>query len=384
MSITLKTQPKRQHPAVALHLQKGSYTLETLEKEFHIYATRHKTHPNLVSLKYDQINADFSVQLVRECRGLILDEDDNWNVVARGFDKFFNVGEHLCPIADNDAKSKVVAYEKKDGSLIMLYYYAGMWRAATTGTPDASGQVGDHGLTFEDLFWKTFLEHDYTVPPEAGHNLTYLFELMTPLNRVVVRHTKNKLSLLAVRNNLSGMLMRADQLAPNYSNYKGVKQLFGSGATVVQLKETFKTADPLRLEGYVIYGPFGSMAKLKHPGYVALHHMVSSTSSKSMLDIIRQGEVAEVLTAFPEYKPQFDALQSKYDALVRKITDAYAEHQHHKTQKEFALAVKELPFSAALFSLRKAKVANVEQFLVELPIDKLMTWIDQGDTNATV
>ena len=68
-----------------LHVQKylrtPGKTLETLEAEYSIKAKRHGKYPNLVLLKYNQIDSPFSEPLVRECRGLILDESNDWSVV---------------------------------------------------------------------------------------------------------------------------------------------------------------------------------------------------------------------------------------------------------------------------------------------------------------
>jgi tRNA splicing ligase len=49
----------------------------------------------LVVLNYNQINSPKLDPIVRECRGLILDRNSGYSVVARSFDWFWNYGE--CP-----------------------------------------------------------------------------------------------------------------------------------------------------------------------------------------------------------------------------------------------------------------------------------------------
>ena len=66
---------------------------------------------NLVMLKYSQIDSDFKNEIVRECRGLILDED-TFEPVCVPFFKFGNYGESYCP--EIDWKSCWVG-EKLDG-----------------------------------------------------------------------------------------------------------------------------------------------------------------------------------------------------------------------------------------------------------------------------
>lgn len=52
-----------------------------------------KLFEGLVLLKYNQIDSDLSINMVQECRGLILDSKDDWRVVRMSFEKFFNWGE---------------------------------------------------------------------------------------------------------------------------------------------------------------------------------------------------------------------------------------------------------------------------------------------------
>ena len=47
---------------------------------------------NLLMLKYSQVDSDFNEVIVRECRGLILNEDTN-EIVSFPFTKFGNFGE---------------------------------------------------------------------------------------------------------------------------------------------------------------------------------------------------------------------------------------------------------------------------------------------------
>ena len=51
--------------------------------------------------------------LVAECRGIILDEQDDWRVVSYPFDKFFNYNESKAAVLD--WSQGVDVYEKLDG-----------------------------------------------------------------------------------------------------------------------------------------------------------------------------------------------------------------------------------------------------------------------------
>ena len=99
-------------------------------KKYGICYKRHKRYPNLVLFKY-HFHAEFQVfgfyffvileeVMVREARGLILDQDDNWNVVAFPYGKFFNYGEELAAEIDWDTAQ---VYEKLDGCIATLYWF---------------------------------------------------------------------------------------------------------------------------------------------------------------------------------------------------------------------------------------------------------------------
>ena len=99
-----------------LELQKylQTKTLEDLESELGIKHNRHNKYPNLVLFKYDQIKSPTYPPIVKECRGIILDENDNWKVVSYPFNRFYNYGQNE---AEKDIDwSTAVVQEKADGS----------------------------------------------------------------------------------------------------------------------------------------------------------------------------------------------------------------------------------------------------------------------------
>ena len=86
-----------------------------------------------VQLSYMQGISDYSYQLVKEARGIILDKND-YHVISMGFTKFF-----LCDseFADDIDWNNIKVEDKADGTLIVLYYYKNEWIPATNGTIDA-------------------------------------------------------------------------------------------------------------------------------------------------------------------------------------------------------------------------------------------------------
>jgi tRNA splicing ligase len=112
--------------------------LAALCADYKISARRHGQFSNLILLKYSQIDSPMTEPIVQQCRGLIVDEADDWRIVSRAYDKFFNHGE---PNAANIDWATASVEEKLDGSLMMLYHYRDQWRVSSSGLPDAAGMV---------------------------------------------------------------------------------------------------------------------------------------------------------------------------------------------------------------------------------------------------
>lgn len=352
--------------AVQTYLRGGG-SLEGLKSTFAVYSRRHATYPNLVLLKYDQIASPFAEHIVCECRGLILDEADDWRIVSRSFDKFFNHGEvHAAPIDWNTARVQ----EKLDGSLAVLYWYDGAWHVQTSGTPDACGHVNGVSLTFQDYFWTAYGVANGSPISPAHKDLCFAFELMGPLNRVVVVHPETKLRLLAVRDRVTG-----EQFPPEtFAEHIGIPAVQSFPLqSWDDIKATFDTMNPLSQEGYVVVDAHHRRVKVKHPGYVALHHAKDGMSQRAFLDISRNGETSEVVASFPEFKPLLEATKAKYEAFVAAVEADYARLQGVEAQKDFALEAMKTGRSTALFQIRKG--TPLREFLKRVPIRTLEDWV---------
>ena len=355
-------------------------TLDALAEQYAVKAVRHQTYPNLALLKYNQIASDMSLPIVQECRGIILDEADNWRVVSQGYRKFFNYGE---PNAAEVDWATARVQEKVDGSLCTVFEYAGTWHVATTGSPDASGPVGDNSeMTFAALFWQTlglYIGEDWDTPPWESTDWCYLFELTTPQNRVVVNHLTAGLTLLGVRDRASGAWVETAgtvmaRVVPPVREYP--LQSFAD------IQATFSVMDPLQQEGYVVVDAAGSRVKVKHPGYVAIHHMKDGMTPKSMLEVIQRNEVPEVTVHFPKLADAFNVIKADYDALASAIDTAYAPIKTIETQKDFAAQALLFPYSAALFDLRKNKAENGRDFLAKAMLPSLMRLMNVKEVEA--
>ena len=337
--------------------------LENLSREFNIKVNRHSDLSNLVCLKYSQLESPMGEKIVQQCRGIILDEANNWQIVSYPYDKFFNYGEGHAPKLNWDT-AKV--YEKLDGSLMTLYYYQEKWRVQSSGMADAVGQVSGFQYNFSQLFWKVWQESGYQLPQETEY--CFMFELMTPYNRIVVRQNSNSLVLHGVRN--------IQTLAEEQVNNWGRKydwQLVNSYSlqTIEEIIEASNILDPMDSEGYIVCDRNFKRIKIKSPQYVAISHLKTGFSTRRIIEIVVTNEGEEFLAYYPEWKELYQQVRDKYDALVKDIETDYFQYKDISVQKDFALAIKHLPYSGILFALRKGQIDSIRQSLQGTSIHKL-------------
>lgn len=331
--------------------------IQKLNEEFGIMVKLYEE--GLYVLNYDQINSPKANPIVVECRGLIIDH--SFNVVSRSLDRFFNIGEQPDTQAHLDW-SKAECAEKVDGSLIKIYNWKGTWYCSTRGTAFAESGVNGFPLTFKDLVLKALdcneeefqNRCDFWLNP----NNTYVCEVTAAENRVVTRYEGYTLWSLAARNNQTGEFVKDEDI------YKiGVKKIKTySFSSVDDCVDTAKHLPDLE-EGYVVYQDGKPVCKVKSPAYVAVHHIRGEgLSPKRIVQLVLINEQDEYLNYFPEdekfFTPYVEALQE----LLNDIVVVYDRFEGIIEQKEFALSVKDYPFSGVLFQARQKKKDVIETF----------------------
>lgn len=331
--------------------------IEHLQEAYKIKVSRSECG-RLVSLKYNQIESPMRETIVAQCRGMVVDTSRN-QVVAWPYDKFWNLGE---PLADELDWSTAIVQEKLDGSLMIVYFDPGLddWRVASSGHPTAGGSFGnDSSRTFAQAFWAAWSELGMEKPDDRSR--CYLFELCAMENRVVVQHARTRIVLHGVRAHDGGELSHAaaGEVAARL-RWEHVRVF-----PVTNASEALSAAaelDALQTEGFVVVDRHGRRLKIKSPRYVALHHLKGEATPRRAIELWQTGETGELLLTFPEMADTITPVQARLDAAV---DEALAETQRllaipELTQKDFALAVKDQPWSAIAFSLKRDGVTTRE------------------------
>lgn len=353
--------------AVELKVQnylRNGKTIQDLTDTYGVKSKWHSKYPNLVLLKYDMINSPLSSGLVQECRGLILDEADNWKVVCYTFKKFFNLGEQSVVTQGFDFDNFRTT-EKVDGSLIQIYWYDNQWNFATSGTPDALGQVDPSGLTFRELINKAILDMGYPHECEFTKslrrtNFCYAFELQSPENQVVVYSKDRKLTLLMARD--LDTFEEQDiygewTTSPVYfSTPEILKADYYKNWTLENAMTCVRNLDGKEHEGYVLVDRNFNRCKMKNDVYVLLGRGKDTfqKSPRACVALILTDGVDDVKHLLPDFiQERLTLYAEKLQKMAKEIDELWASVKHIEDKKEFAMAVQHHKYGKAMFSLKK-------------------------------
>lgn len=276
---------------------------------------------NYAIFKYSQIDSDFTEDICKECRGLIIDLN-TLEPAALSFYKFFNVQE---PLADIIYWKESRVQEKIDGSKMLVWYnkYKHKWQISTSSQLDAyEANVSDFGITFGQLFDRAL----NTLKIESFEdmldmNFCYTFELVSPESRVVVPYKKTKLYFIGMRYVPTFIECNPDnaehicKVIPRPKEFK-----------LNNLKSCLNAVENMGFdeEGFVVVDKHWNRVKIKSPAYVAAHYLRNNgvNSRARILSIIEKNEQSEFLGLFPEYTDLFNEIETKYKEMQNKIYDA--------------------------------------------------------------
>ena len=324
----------------------------------------------LVCFKYSQIDSDFNEPLVRECRGIIL-EKDTWNVVAYAFNKFFNFGESY---ADEIDWASARVLEKVDGSLIKVYYYNG-WRVGTNSTIDADDAklLAPPYETFMDLFSAAadICGLDYN---KLDPHYTYIFELRSPYNKVVVPYEDIRIIHIGTRNNIT-----CEEVEVDIGIEKPKQYMLSSLDDCIAMAATFDFTK----EGFVVVDKNYHRVKVKSEDYVRVHRLANngSITLERAIDLIRMNELEEFLVYCPQYTGFINDVCHRfnkfYSDIYFNVNMALIEKMDCETRKDFAAVAKTFKYPMVWFKVYDTKSFDIDAWINSLTTAKLATYLEK-------
>jgi hypothetical protein len=308
------------------------------------------------------------------CRGLIL--DGSGRVVARPFEKFFNLGEIA---GQHIPDQSFEVFEKMDGSLGILYWLEGNPYIATRGS-----FVSEQAVRGTQI-----LNNKYPhLLPNLNKEATYLFEIIYPENRIVLDyHGLEDLVLLAVIDNETGRdLPLVEPLLGSIDAKDGATSIpplgsidakdgatsiiypvlntSGTGFPIVKRYDGIKDIRNLEKmeednkEGFVVKFKDGLRYKVKFEEYLRLHRIITQVSNLSIWEFMRDKKpLDELLDKVPDefYGWVKRTSQDLLDAFSIIETEAKKEYKVFDTRKDTALYFVTCKHPGVLFAILDGK-----------------------------
>jgi len=259
-------------------MNKFLYKLEQYSRTGHLFKQNHPTLPLSIwnyspEVQYRQLWDDITLQ----CRGKVT--DDEGNVVARPFKKFFNIEE-----GKHNPTEEFEVFEKMDGSLGILFNYKDEWILATRGS-----FTSEQSKKGRELLEKYPLE-------KLDKNNTYLFEILFIENRIVVDYKGYEgLVLLGAFNTETGEELPYSELKllegfDIVKKYDGIKDY-----------TTLKSLIDNNAEGFVVRFSNGDRMKIKGEEYLRLHKIMTNISTTGVWEHLSTGgDINELLKNVPD------------------------------------------------------------------------------------
>lgn len=264
------------------------------------------------------------------------------NVVARPFQKFFNL-EEITGSGEKLPEESFVVHEKMDGSLGILYWLDEKPVLATRGSFNS-----EQALKGTFILHQKYSEHFH----KLDKTKTYLFEIIFPENRIVVDYGgMNDLILLAVIDNETGKDVEVEKDLPfirpeklDTADYTTLKDMSGNNK-----------------EGYVVRFESGLRVKVKFDEYVRLHRIVTGVTTRRVWDMLRNGEdFTPVLECVPDEFQDWllktkSSLEDTFNDIEQQCKEAIDAIPDGTSRKDVALKIASHPYRGIVFSMLDGK-----------------------------
>lgn len=338
---------------------KDNHTLEDLE-QFGIEFKKHPVH-DIYILDYNQINSKPGHPMSDETRSLVL--DSNFDIVSGCMKRFFNIGQF--PQSDKEFNwNNFVGWEKRDGSMISVTVYKGELLIRTRYSW-ADLEMGISGKTWEQFVRECLTNKQIDLICNSGADFTdtFVFELETPFNQVVLYHETPQLVLLTIIRNDNGQEwgQRGVGLVAEAMGFKRpIKyefSCFEEVETTLAQWEKEKRKD----EGFVLIDDKGNKKKIKNKYYMHYHVLCTGISSiRQVFDIVWNPniDVDEICLYFPHLAPKLQEVQDKIDQAWTQLWNVWFMTDEIIERKKFAFTITRADspyytrFSSILFRLR--------------------------------
>lgn len=264
----------------------------------------------------------------RVSRGLVVDIGTG-EVLALPFEKFWNYGE-VFPTGE-----PIEITEKLDGSLGICFYnpWKDKWQIVTRGSFDS-----------EQAQWaQEYLDEHYDLF-KVNPNLTLLFEIIYPENRIVVDYgDRNTLILIGMRSSVAG----TDFWLPSLKGFSDLYKFpLPKVYAVEDISSLVEKAESLGVsaEGWVVRYSDGTRVKVKGLAYLEAHRWLNQITPKRIAGLLALGDLSFIKEVPESVRPEVERVVCEVAEeafhIRNRVEDAFV-NAPKESRKEFALWVKE-------------------------------------------
>jgi len=263
-------------------------------------------------VQYERLWDDITLK----CRALVT--DSNGAVVAKSFDKFFNLEEVKSPLPKESFK----VYEKLDGSLILFFWYEDNFVVASKGSFSSEhSQAATKILSTYDL-------------SELDKTKCYSGELIAKWNRIVCDYGDQEKIVLLAKFDPKGKEYKID----DYKNFELIKSY-----DIFDLQD-IKSKIRNDQEGFVVRFDSGFRIKVKGEEYVRLHKIVTELSENTILESLINNDPI-VLERVPDefydwVKSVEQDYKNRYNLILQECISSYKEMPTRKETAQYFLQQK--------------------------------------------
>lgn len=304
-------------------------------------------------------------EYTKTARGLILDKNTG-EVVAKPFEKFFNLNEHETTFLKNlPIHLPYEVLEKVDGSLCIIFNHNGYWDVATRGS-----FYSDQAVKAYELLNK----YDLTLIPKEH---TLLVEIIYPENKIIVNYGKEeRLVLLAVFNRRTGVEVENIEDF-DLEHLIGLSFCESYNYTIEEMISLQKTI-PKDQEGFVVRFSNGLRVKIKGDEYMRIAKMIAHMSPISFWEGLENGIVnKKYLSQLPEefkadFEPIVETLEKQYCTIKREVEEDFNKLPTKETSNEgrkmvglFLKSTNLIKHKSAMFPFLLGKNNHVDRYIRE-------------------
>ena len=297
----------------------------------------------------------------REARGITFNPDGS--IAVRPLHKFFNVGEcaetqldSLDLSEDNIARLML----KRDGSMLSPMMVDGKIVLKSKKTYESD--VANMATAFMYAQLDKVIQRVPDIPltyamcrQMMNKNITPVFEFTSPKARIVINYQEPALTLLHLRDNVTGEYIMDHYQLKSYSKMFNVPLVEEFPASeITDILQRIATEEGI--EGYVIQFKDGNMVKLKTPWYLQLHAICVFLRKRDIAMSIIDEKIDDIKSSFAGDEEKLAIIAEIEKQITQKIITISTEVnkciESHKgcSPKTVALAYKNHPFFGLIMS----------------------------------